>query len=217
MIKLIKTPAAISAFILAVFAMLGTALVALTFNQTAEQIKENERAVVLREIHKLVSVDSFDNDLLSDYKDIQVPALSSKPIRVYRARRHQQPVAVVFSPVLASGYNGSIRLIIAVMENAQLGGVRVLSHRETPGLGDKIEESRSNWILGFTGKSLTNPDEKQWKVKKDGGVYDQFTGATVTPRGIVEAVRRTLRYYQQEKTQLFTAPLAIKTNGEQNE
>ncbi|WP_295538179.1 RnfABCDGE type electron transport complex subunit G, partial [Thiolapillus sp.] len=87
-----------------------------------------------------------------------------------------------------------------------LGGVRILSHMETPGLGDKIDESRSDWILGFEGKSLQNPPPGKWKVKKDGGVFDQFTGATITPRNIVATVKKTLEYFEKEKENLFKKP-----------
>ena len=102
------------------------------------------------------------------------------------------------------GYSGNIHLLVAIKYDGTLAGVRVVNHKETPGLGDAVEAERSNWILGFTGKSLTNPGKKGWAVKRDGGQFDQFTGATITPRAVVKAVYKTLEYYQQHKTQLFS-------------
>jgi electron transport complex protein RnfG len=102
---------------------------------------------------------------------------------------------------------------MAVMKAGSLGGVRVVSHHETPGLGDKIEEQRTDWVLGFTGKSLEDPSEDQWKVKRDGGVYDQFTGATITPRSIVKAVANTLRFVKAQGEGLYTQPAVAPAKG----
>jgi len=113
------------------------------------------------------------------------------------------PVAAVFAPVAPDGYNGNIRLLVAVRLDGTLAGVRVLAHRETPGLGDNIEAERSDWILGFSGKSLQDPKADSWKVQRDGGVFDQFTGATITPRAVVKAVKNTLLYYQEHGQKLF--------------
>jgi electron transport complex protein RnfG len=105
--------------------------------------------------------------------------------------------------VVPDGYSGPIKLLVAVNYDGTLGGVRVISHKETPGLGDKIEESRSDWVLGFNGKSLTDPLLEKWKVKRDGGIFDQFTGATITPRSIVSAVKHTLLYERDHRDALY--------------
>ncbi len=196
----------LSAAVLGAFGVLGAALVAFTWSATADRIARNEREAFLRNVHQLVPQESMDNDLLQDVITIRASTLSDAPVQVYRARRGGRPVALVFSPVQRPGYAGPIRLMVAVMADGTLGGVRVLSHSETPGLGDKIEPEKSDWILGFTGRSLTDPPPDEWKVKKDGGVFDQFTGATITPRKVVQAVHDTLVYFQKEKERLFQAP-----------
>jgi electron transport complex protein RnfG len=109
----------------------------------------------------------------------------------------------VLSPVSASGYAGPIQLIVAIRFDGTLAGVRVLRHRETPGLGDKIEVERSDWIKGFAGKSLLDPPVAAWEVKRDGGAFDQFTGATVTPRTIVRGIKAALIYFDEHKLLLF--------------
>ena len=106
--------------------------------------------------------------------------------------------------VSREGYSGPINLLVAVNVDGTLSGVRVVSHKETPGLGDKIETNKDDWILGFVGKSLSNPSEALWKVRKDGGEFDQFTGATITPRAVVNAVREVLKYQQAQTSQVTT-------------
>lgn len=192
-----------SGWLLGLFGVLGAALVAFTYMGTAEQIAANEKAALMNHIYKLVPPEEMDNDLLKDVISIRAPELSSADIAVYRARRGNEPVAVIMTPVEAPGYAGVIRLIVGIRADGSLGGIRVLAHKETPGLGDKIEEKRSDWIHTFSGKSLGNPAPKHWKVKRDGGHFDQFTGATVTPRTIVAATKRSLEYFESHKQQLF--------------
>ena len=196
----------ISAAILGIFGILGSALVAITWSATAERIALNQQQAFLRNVYKLIKKDEIDNELLKDVITIHSPTLSKSAVQVYRARKQGEPVAVIFSPVQGPGYASPIKMMIAVRADGILGGVRILSHMETPGLGDKIDESRSDWILGFEGKSLQNPPPEKWKVKKDGGVFDQFTGATITPRSIVATVKKTLEYFEREKERLFKQP-----------
>lgn len=195
----------ITAAILLLFALVGTAMVAYTYDSTREQIAANERATLLRKLHRLIPPESHDNALLQDTLQVQNRTLlgTTDPVTVYRARRHGEPVAVVIAAVAPDGYSGSIRLLVGINVDGSLGGVRVVSHRETPGLGDAIEEERSDWILGFSGKSLQNPPLENWAVKKDGGAFDQLTGATITPRAVVKAVRQALLYYRDHKDALF--------------
>ena len=196
----------ISAAILGIFGILGAALVSLTWNATAERIARNQQEAFLRNVHKLIDRNEMDNNLLKDVITLHNPALSKRDIKVYRARKADRPVAVIFSPVQGPGYASPINLMVGVRHDGTLGGVRVLSHMETPGLGDKIDEEKSDWILSFTGKSLGNPPADKWKVKKDGGVFDQFTGATITPRSVVGTVKKVLEYYAREKEKLFKTP-----------
>ena len=211
--KLLKT-AWNSGWLLGVFGVLGAALVAFTHLGTAEQIAANEKAVLMNYIYKLVSPDEMDNDLLQDVISIREPTLSREDILVYRARQGNEPVAVVMTPVEAPGYAGVIKLIVGIKADGSLGGIRVLAHNETPGLGDKVEENRSDWINGFAGKSLDNPAPERWKVKRDGGNFDQFTGATVTPRSIVVTAKQTLEYFASHKQQLFQPATPAKGTEE---
>jgi electron transport complex protein RnfG len=196
----------ITAAILLLFALVGTAMVAYTYDNTRGKIAANERATLLRKLHRLIPPESHDNALLQDTLQVQNQTLlgTAEPVTVYRARKHGEPVAVVISAVAPDGYSGTIRLLVGINLDGSLSGVRVVAHRETPGLGDAIEEDRSDWILGFTGKSLQNPPLQKWAVKKDGGAFDQLTGATITPRAVVKAVRQTLLYYRDHKDALFT-------------
>jgi len=188
------------------FGILGATLVSLTWTATADRIARNQQEAFMRNVYKLIDKNEIDNDLLKDVITLNNPALAKAEIKVYRARKAGQPVAVIFSPVQAPGYASPINLMIGVRHDGTLGGVRVLSHMETPGLGDKIDEEKSDWILSFTGKSLGNPPLDKWKVKKDGGVFDQFTGATITPRSVVATVKKLLEYYSREKENLFKKP-----------
>jgi electron transport complex protein RnfG len=198
-------PIAISAVFLFLFAVIGAGLVAFTFDSTAEKIADNERRALLRSLNELVPQSRYDNDIFSDIVYVQNSELlgTSDPVPVYRARKNGWPVAAVLAPVAPDGYSGTIRLLVAVNVDGTLAGVRVVQHRETPGLGDAIEAERSDWILGFNGRSLSDPVTERWKVKRDGGDFDQFTGATITPRAVVKAVKEALLYFQAHSQTLF--------------
>lgn len=190
---------------LALFAIVATTLVAFTEESTREQIKENERLALLDAINVLVPKQAYDNNILND--TIVLPATpqlgTTGPTMVYRARKNSEPVAAVLSSVAPDGYSGSINILIAVYTDGRLAGVRVISHKETPGLGDKIDVQRDDWILQFAGLSLESPDKSRWKVKKDGGDFDQFTGATITARAVVNAIKRTLEFFEANQDKLF--------------
>lgn len=199
----------LAAAILALFAIAGTSLVAFTYSATKARIETNEREALMRSLHALVPPQSIDNDMAADTLEVSDPEqLGTPPTTVYRGRKMGMPVAAVLTTTVPNGYSGPIKLLVAVHYDGTLGGVRVISHKETPGLGDKIEESRSDWIYGFTGKSLGNPPLEKWKVKRDGGIFDQFTGATITPRSIVTAVRKTLLYVKAHRDALYDKPAA---------
>jgi electron transport complex protein RnfG len=194
----------IASAILAAFAVFGTSLVTLTHAFTKERIESNEREALLHSLHALVPSESIDNDIITDMITVKAKGrLGSEETTVYRGRKLEQPVAVVLNTIVPNGYSGPIKLLVAVRYDGTLGGVRVISHKETPGLGDKVEESRSDWIYSFEGKSLQNPPIEKWGVKRDGGVFDQFTGATVTPRAIVKAVKQTLLYVRDNTEALY--------------
>ncbi len=195
-----------SAGLLAVFAAVGTAALALTYSGTQSQIEANARAALVRSLQQLVPADRYDNDMAMDTLQLSEPSLGNSPVTVYRARKGGQPVAAVVTTVAPDGYAGNIALLVGVNADGQLAGVRVVTHKETPGLGDKIDVDRNDWITRFTGKSLTNPSLDRWKVKKDGGAFDQFSGATITPRAVVGAVKRTLQYFEGHREALFASP-----------
>lgn len=198
----------LTAVLLGLFAVLGTGLVALTFDNTHERIAANERAALLRNLHVLIPPERHDNDLFNDVIEVTAPDLlgSAAPVAVYRARKDGWPVALVIAATAPDGYSGPIRLLVGINADGTLAGVRVVNHRETPGLGDAIEASRSDWILGFDGRSLGDPPEAQWAVRRDGGYFDQFTGATITPRAVVKAVKKALLYFQRHSQRLFAEP-----------
>ena len=207
-------PILIAGLVLGAFAVVGVALVAVTHAATAERIAINDRMTMLKKLEAIVPAGSIGNDPIADRIEVQSQELlGAASTNVYRVRKDGEPVAVVLNPIVPDGYAGPIKLLVAVMKDGTLGGVRVVSHHETPGLGDKIEEQRSDWVLGFTGKSLSNPTEDKWKVKRDGGVYDQFTGATISPRSIVKAVANTLRFVQARGDGLYTQPAVPAGKG----
>ena len=197
---------AITAALLMLFAAAGAALVGLTFTQTEDDILENEKLTLLKKLNNIIPAESYDNDLLHDTIAVKPNSLlgTLEESLAYRARKNKKNVAVVYSSIAANGYNGPIHLLVGVNADGTLAGVRVVKHRETPGLGDAVSVTHSDWILGFDKRSLSNPDENGWKVKRDGGVFDQFTGATITPRAVVKAVHNALLYFDQNQDTLFS-------------
>ncbi|MDT8406905.1 MAG: electron transport complex subunit RsxG [Methylococcales bacterium] len=189
--------------VLGLFSLLGLGLVVLVAGLTEGRIAANERQALLDNLVKVVPADLYDNDIASDVTTITdlTPEL---PVTVYRARQQGEPVAAVFTIIATNGYNGDIKLLVAVHRAGYVTGVRAVAHKETPGLGDGIEANRSQWIYAFDGKSLANPKPEQWAVKRDGGVFDQFTGATITPRAVVNAVKKVLIYFKQHQDKVFS-------------
>lgn len=194
-----------AALILSGFAVAGMGLVTVTHFSTQDIIAEAQRRTLEATLNQLVPADRYDNRVTEDRIDVVAPEWlgTSQPVPVYRARKAGQPVALFATPFAPDGYSGPIELLIGVYADGALAGVRALAHRETPGLGDRIEARRSPWIFGFNGKSLNDPPAERWKVKKDGGSFDQFSGATITPRAVVKATRRFLEYVQTHQAQLF--------------
>ncbi len=205
MITINRRQILISGAFLWLFAVAGTTLVAFTEYSTREAIVENERQVLLRNLYALLPSDMLDNDIASDTLELPAsPLLGTDTVStVYRARLGGEPVAAIFNSVAPNGYNGKIHLLVGIYSTGNLAGVRVVKHAETPGLGDGIEIRKSRWIQNFDGKSLTNPRPAGWQVQRDGGGFDQFTGATITPRAVVAAVHNTLLYYQQNADMIF--------------
>ncbi len=202
----------IAGLLLTMFAVLGVGLVAFTHIATKDQIAENERLALLSSLNALVPAESIDNDIVTDLIEVSDPdRLGTEKTTVYLGRKDGKPVAAVFTSVAPDGYSGQIKLLVAILADGTLGGVRVVSHKETPGLGDKIEVEKSDWVHDFSGKSLGNPKLEKWKVKRDGGIFDQFSGATISPRAVVKAVRNSLLYYRDNGKSLFIAKTKKKS------
>jgi len=201
-----------NSIILGVFALLAAAALALTNMGTQDRIAKAERAAKQKALFEIVPPEQLDNDLLQD--TINIPAssiellgVSDQPI--YLARRQGKVTALIIPAMAHDGYSGDIAMIVGVNRDLTLAGVRVIAHKETPGLGDKIEIKKSTWMLNFNGKSLQAPVTDEWLVKKDGGVFDQFAGATITPRAVVKKIKEVL-LFAQEHPELFDTP-AIET------
>jgi electron transport complex protein RnfG len=205
-----------SSFLLGIIALLGTALLAGVNEFTHERIVEQEKRRILQQLNEIVPTALYNNDLLTDKIEINDEAFfrHSAPVTVYRARMNDQPVAVMMIITAPDGYNGDIRLLAGIAASGTIFGVRVIPHRETPGLGDPIDFEKSNWILNFNQKSLKNPHTDGWAVKKDGGQFDQFTGATISPRAVVRAVHNSLRYFEENRQTLFETPIDIEDQNE---
>ena len=205
MITLNRRQILLSGAFLWLFAVGGTTLVAFTEYSTSSAIAENERQLLLRNLYALLPEDKLDNDIATDTRSLPASPLlgTDSATLAYRARSAGEPVAAVFNSVAANGYNGRIHLLVGVYVDGSLAGVRVVKHAETPGLGDAVEIRKSPWIKSFDDKSLSNPGKRGWRVKRDGGEFDQFTGATITPRAVVKAVHNTLLYYQHNADIIF--------------
>ena len=200
--------------LLALFAIVSTGLCVATYEITKDKIELNRIAALEKALYEVVPKTSHSNNMLSATTTIAAGSLGNKKdFTAYLARNSEGPVAAVFPVTAPEGYGGPINLLIGVYADGTIAGVRVIPpHKETPGLGDKIELKKSEWILEFTGTSLNNPKESGWGVKKDGGDFDSFTGATITPRAVVKAVQNTLQYFKTEKSNVFNGMTKINDN-----
>jgi electron transport complex protein RnfG len=172
---------------------------------SADRIRLNEQAWIRQHLDALVPPDTHDNDMLADKIEVTAPDLfgTPAPVVVYRARKANQPVAAVVRTIAPDGYRGPIELLVAVNKEGILLGVQVIRHNETPGLGDAFEKRDPRWLAHFRGLSLSSPPQQRWTVRKDGGDFDAFTGATITPRAIVKAVRRALEFQRSYGDRLY--------------
>lgn len=197
---------------LGLFAILTAGAIALTQTATETRIATQVKASQLRSLAQIVPAEQHDNDLIADSFTLAAnPALGlSADTEAFIARKNGAVTALILPVVATEGYTGPIRLVMGITPEGKIQGVRVIEHKETPGLGDKIEVRKGPWILGFDGKSLQDPDEAGWKVKKDGGQFDQMTGATITPRAIVKSIHAALTFFEQHREQLLSAQPATR-------
>ena len=195
-----------NAVILSLFAIGTVAALAITNELTIGKVECNRQQALMRSLNEVMPHNQHDNDLLGDRITVNAPLLGRSEQHIYRARLGGEPSGAVLEATAPDGYGGNIALIVGVNAEGTISGVRVVPpHNETPGLGDSIETKKSDWIYSFDGRALGNPDDAGWAVKKDGGEFDSFTGATITPRAVVGAVHRALQYFDANRDSLFAA------------
>lgn len=198
-----------NAAILAIFAVASTAVVAITNALTEDQIKHQEQTQLLKVLNQVIPAESHDNVLFKSCTLVNAPSYlgTDSNMPVYLATKNNQPTGVAIEAIAPDGYNGAIKVIVGLASDATVTGVRVLSHQETPGLGDKVDLRITDWILSFTGQTVDGEKDTRWAVRKDGGNFDQFTGATITPRAVVKAVKQVVQYYQANQETIYNQPL----------
>jgi electron transport complex protein RnfG len=187
--------------ILGTFCLGFGAVLAVTDRLTIDDIAARALEDRQNSLSQVIPDDIHDNSLVKD--TVVMKDEHGKEITVYRARKDGKLTGVAYE-IYGTGYAGEIKLMLGVDAQGQILGVRVLAHKETPGLGDKIEEKKGDWILRFAGLSIGKPPIERWKVKKDSGDFDQFAGATITPRGVVGAIRGGLEFYAAHKAEMTT-------------
>jgi len=190
---------------LAVIAAICTALVALTFQATRERIAANEKALLEQSLQPALAGTFYDSGVSESRLVLPPPhgLPGNDPAVIYRVFAEGEPVAALFAVTARDGFSGSIRVLVGIDVDGTVTGVRILQHRETPGLGDKIESARSNWVFQFDGRSMGDPVATGWAIEIDGGEFDQLTGASVTPRAIIKAIRDTLIYFESHQDAIF--------------
>jgi electron transport complex protein RnfG len=201
-----------NSIVLALFALVTSLILATTNELTYERIEQSEREAAQRALLEIIPLERHDNDMLMDVQPVPEQYWATLGLKkggsIHIARDQGQPVAAIIPAVTPDGYSGAISMIIGINFNGSIAGVRVVEHRETPGLGYKVDLKKSDWILSFNGKSLVNPQADGWKVKKEGGEYDAFTGATITPRAVINQVLKTLQYFEDDRERLLAIAAA---------
>lgn len=202
---------------LCLFAVVCTGLVSFTFIVTQPAIKAAELKKKYHVLHQVIPPESHDNALVESCIWVQDDHLlgSTEPHQAYVATLHGIPSGIAIETLAPNGYSGRIDLIVGIQLDGKISGVRILSHQETPGLGDKIEKRKSDWVDAFVATEVKGAKDPNWAVRKDGGHFDQFTGATITPRAVIAAVKRTALYFEANKALLFSQPYGC--DGVQNE
>ncbi len=191
---------------LAAIAAVCTTLVATTYHLTKDRIAANERAFLERKLAPVLGSIAFEGSISESKRLVRAPhnLPGREDALIYRVYSDGQPVAALFAVTAPDGYAGPIRILLGIDVDGVVTGLRILEHRETPGLSDKIEESKSDWVHQFAGKSLGDPVIEDWSIRRDGGEFDQLSGASVTPRAVINAVRETLLYFDANRDQVFT-------------
>ena len=195
--------------VLGLFALITSLLLAGTHLATKDKIADSQRRAAQKALLEIIPEERHDNDILTDTLSIPQHYWSTlgleKGGELHLARKNGKVIALIVPTVAPDGYSGAIEMIVGINLDGKIAGVRILNHNETPGLGDKVELKKSPWVLSFDGRSIGSPPAERWKVKKDKGDFDQFTGATITPRAIVAQVARTLLYLSEDKNRILKA------------
>lgn len=194
-----------TAITLVAFAFIGTAMLAYVFDITRAPIEASEKEARLALFKQILPESTYDNDLLKDSVNIAPnELLGNRQVTIANiAKRNHKTAGVILEAVAHDGYSGDIKLLIAIRADGSISGVRVLAHKETPGLGDYIDIAHGNWIKLFNDESVNKTATEQWHVKKDGGKFDYMVGATITPRAVVKAVLKSLQFFEVNKKALF--------------
>ena len=213
LIKAASRNALRTSVILFAFAVVATSLLVFTFNRTQPSIERSQQAAKLAQLNQVLPHLLYDNDLIASQRSVPPDSQlgTQQPSAMWVARRGDTVTAVVLEAVAPEGYSGNINFLIGIDLNGGVTGVRVTSHRETPGLGDYIDRQKSPWIEQFIGKSISQPANKLWGVAKDGGAFDARAGATITPRAVVKAVHSTLEYFVRNRKAIIALPPTEKT------
>jgi electron transport complex protein RnfG len=194
-----------TAWVMVAFTVVSTLGLAIVHHTTKAPISKAEAAVRMSLFGQILPTDLYDNDLLQDA--IKQPAGGDLGNRdetmIHRARLKSAPAAVILEATAPDGYSGDIKLLVAIKATGEIVGVRVLDHKETPGLGDYIDIAHSDWIKNFDAQSLAKTKDEAWLVKKDGGQFDFTTGATITPRAVIKQVHKVLKFYQAHQQAIF--------------
>ncbi|AWF79947.1 electron transport complex subunit RsxG [Microbulbifer sp. A4B17] len=210
---MLKQSMASNAAVLTLIALVTAGTLAVTQITTKEPIERAIREASAKALLEIIPLERHSNDMLVDTYPIPRPYWNQLGLKqggdINLAREEDGKISAVIIPAVApDGYSGPIKMLVGVNRDGTIAGVRVTSHTETPGLGDKVELKKSDWVLQFDGLSLENPPSNEWKVQKDGGVFDEFTGATITPRAVVNEVHQVLEFVAQNHEQIFNAPIS---------
>lgn len=190
-----------------IFSLAAATALSVFYFITKSPIDESDARAKRIFLNQVIPADLYDNNLVKDTISVEPSPLlgNKKNIDVYRAKKNNQVIAVIIEAVAPDGYSGEIKTLVGIDQEDKILGVRVITHKETPGLGDYIEIDKSQWIKNFNLKSLDKVSEKQWAVKKDGGDFDYISGATITPRAVIKSTYKCLLYSKENKKRLFTS------------
>jgi electron transport complex protein RnfG len=188
-----------------IFSLLASTALSISYFVTKTPIEESDARAKRIFLNQVIPSNLYDNNLVKDTISVEPNPLigNKKNIDIYRAKKNNQVIAVIIETIAPDGYSGEIKTLVGIDQEDKILGVRVITHKETPGLGDYIEIEKSQWIKNFDLKSLDKMTEKEWAVKKDGGDFDYVSGATITPRAVIKSTYKSLLYAKENKKRLF--------------